>query len=104
MRESNFPLNMYTVDKVNPLPYYVRDIVNPETSFEFDMNKTARIPNSRIPSRWGWNTGWSNGYGIPGLFDKNCPPGCIVQLEADPKGYVSKNTMDIYNRYWCKKY
>ena len=105
MRETNFPLNMYIVDKVQPLPYYVSDIVNPEEHFEFDMNRSPRQPNARIPGRWGWRTGFSNGYGYGNFqFDLNCPPSCVVKLEDDPKGYVSKHTMDIYNAYWCKKY
>ena len=61
MKETTFPYNIYKAEKINPLPYYYYDIIDPMTHFEFDMNKVPRQPNSRIPSRWGWNTGFQNG-------------------------------------------
>ena len=104
MKETSFPYNIYKADIVHELPYYYRDIINPATHFEYDMNRVPRTPNAQIPARWGWNTGHKNGYGIGNIqFDKNCPRGCVAFLEGDPQGYVTQRTMDIFKKYKCMR-
>lgn len=100
--KTHFPFNIYSADVVEPLPYYYKDIGDPLTHFEFDMNRVPRHPNSRIPGRWGWNTGHPNGYGTGNFqFHKNCPNSCLTDWEQNPKGMVSKKTIETYNYYAC---
>ena len=90
---THFPHNIYGADIVHPLPYFTRDILNPETHFEHINNVVYREPHSRIKARWGWGH-FPNGYGY-GNFNThwNCPTEC----DPDPKGYVSKNTQNTIN-------
>lgn len=86
--ETHFPYNIYEADIVHELPYFTRDIINPETHFEYTRNVIPQNPHPYIPGRWGWGH-FPNGYGTGNfIHHNNCPKEC----EPEPKGYVSAKT------------
>lgn len=100
MKQTNFPVGMYTSNMVRAPPYFYQEVISPQTNFEFDMNRVDREPSSRIPGRWNWRTGFPNGYGTGNFqFQLNCSPYCIAKLEDNPKGYASEKTLAI-NKYY----
>jgi len=103
---TQFPYNIYDKEKVLPLPYYTRDVIDPKTNFEYTRNYFPnRHPNSQIPARWGWGQ-FPNGYGY-GNFNThwNCQKECGPRGSTnDPQGYVSEKTMKLIKAYENSRY
>jgi hypothetical protein len=94
-----FPSNIYSTDKVLPLPYFKRDLVvkdNFESSYP-----TNKISNPQYPGRWNWGQ-FPNGYGQGNAMGhKNCSPYNInkCNLNDVPNGYVSQKTIKLIEAY-----
>ena len=96
---TQFPLNIYDKEKVMPLPYFKRDIVNPD-HFEY----IGRSPLPNTPGRWNWGQ-FSNGYGY-GNFQghNNCSASCGA-FKSCPLNYPTQ-PLTINQKYDknCLKY
>lgn len=92
---THFPHNIYGADIVRPLPYFTRDILNPETHFEYKANVLNKKPSTTSVSRWSWGH-FPNGYGY-GNF--NIHWNCAEECDQDPKGYVSQKTQNTIDYF-----